>query len=143
MRAAITAAVLMAIGTAAPVGDAAPIPLVYVNCRHQVGAPTYSSYYTARAHPRTCVIWGVPSDLANLYTLRHLRWLGWGHATTPFTGEVRNTHPGMGGPLWSKISGRLSVIRRGCDGVRFYSRMTFPGSAASPVRLSDACRPAA
>jgi hypothetical protein len=66
-----------------------------------------------------------------------------GHSATTFTGQVRNTHPGMGDPLWATVSGRLSGIRRGCEGILFYTRMTFPGSDVSPVRLSSACRPPA
>lgn len=49
----------------------------------------------------------------------------------------------MGGPLWTSISGRLSGIQHGCEGIFFYTRMTFPGSGASPVGLSSSCRPPA
>lgn len=112
---------------------------VYVNCWHQAPGPTFSGYFVARAYPRTCTIWGSPEDLANENVLRHLQWRSWGGATTTLTGQMRNTHPGMGGPLWTAVTARLSRIRRGCDGDLFYTRMTFPHSDAAPERLSDAC----
>ena len=143
MRATFLFCLVLLAGMSAFISRAAASTSVYVNCWHSVGAPTFLAFYTARAQPHACVIWGVPTDLADLYALRRLRWVGWGTATTTFTGQVRNTHPGMGGPLWSSISGRLSGIRRGCKGTFFYTRMTFPGSDAAPVRLSSACRPLA
>lgn len=143
MRTGLLFCVVLVAGMSAPVSQATAPRSVYVNCWHTGGAPTHSTFYTARAQPRSCVIWGMPTDLANLYTLRHLRWVDWGTVATTFTGQVRNTHPGMGGPLWSTVSGRLSGIHRGCEGISFYSRMTFPGSDIAPVRLSSACRPAA
>jgi hypothetical protein len=129
-------------GSETAVGKTPPARTVYLNCWHQVGPPTYSAYYEALEHPRACVIWGLPSDLADLYGLRGLRWTHWGSATTRLTGQVRNTHPGMGGAPWSPISATLSRVRRGCRGVAFYTRITFPESDVLAVRLSAACRPA-
>lgn len=115
---------------------------VYVNCWHQAPGPTFSGYFVARAHPGACTIWGSPEDLANENVLRHLQWRSWGQPRTTLTGQVRNTHPGMGGPLWTAVTARLSRIRRGCDGDHFYTRITFSHSSAAPERLSDSCEPA-
>ena len=114
---------------------------VYVNCWHGAPGPTFSGYFVARTHPRTCTIWGSPEDLANENVLRRLRWRSWGRTTTTFQGQVRNTQPGMGGSLWGGVTARLSRIRRGCDGDRFYTRVTFPDSEAAAERLSDSCEP--
>ena len=138
------ASVFTIIGLAAgalPVEASASTVPVYVNCWHQAPGPTFSGYFVARLHPGRCTLWGSPEDLADLYVLRELRWRRWGRALVPFRGEVRNTHPGMGGPRWSSTTARLSRIRRGCDGDRFYTRMTFPERSVAPVRLSDACEP--
>lgn len=118
-----------------------PSGTVYVNCWHRASGPTFSDYLVARAHPRTCTIWGSPEDLANENALRRLRWLSWGQTTTTLRGQVRNSQPGMGGPLWGSVTARLSRIRRGCDGDRFYTRITFPDSKAAPELLSDSCDP--
>lgn len=132
----------LAFGSEAAGGEGSAAATVYLNCWHRVGPPTYSAYYMAAAHPRVCTFWGVPSDLANLYSLRHLRWAHWGAATTRLTGQVRNTHPGMGGAPWSPISATLSRVRRGCRGVEFYTRMAFAATGVLALRLSAACRPA-
>jgi hypothetical protein len=48
---------------------------------------------------------------------------------------------GYGRPLWSDVTARVSRIRRGCDGDRFYTRITFPHLKAAPEMLSDSCEP--
>ncbi len=60
---------------------------MYVNCWHQAPGPAFSGYFVARAHPRTCTIWGSPEDLANENVLRLLRWRSWGRATTTLQGQ--------------------------------------------------------
>jgi hypothetical protein len=114
---------------------------VYVNCWHRAPGPTFSGYFVATAHPRTCTIWGSPEDLAHQNVLRRLRWHRWGQAATSMAGQVRNTHPGMGGPFWTAVTARLSRVRRGCDDYLFYTRIAFPGSDASAERLSASCEP--
>lgn len=138
----ISAATSIALATTALPADAiAPASPVYVNCWHQAPGPTFSGYFVARAHPGRCTLWGSPEDLADLYVLRRLRWRNWGRARVLLQGQVRNTQPGMGGPLWGPMTARLSRIRYGCDGYRFYTRMTFPDRSVATVRLSDACEP--
>lgn len=140
--ASVSTATSIGVATMAVPADAiAPARPVYVNCWHQAPGPTLSGYFVARAHAGRCTLWGSPEDLADLYVLRHLRWRDWGRAVALLQGQVRNTHPEMGGPLWSPMTARLSRIRRGCDGYGFYTRMTFPGRSAATVRLSDACEP--
>ena len=135
----VLAGVPAAVGAEPAFGD--PGGMVYVNCWHQAPGPTFSGYFVARARPHNCTIWGSPEDLANENALRDLRWLSWGQTKTTLTGQVRNTQPGMGGPLWGDVMARLSRIRRGCDGDRFYTRITFPHSNAAPETLSDSCEP--
>jgi hypothetical protein len=141
----VLAGILVFAGVPAAAG-AEPAPgdpggMVYVNCWHQAPGPTFSGYFVARARPHNCIIWGSPEDLANENALRDLRWLSWGRTRTTLTGQVRNTQPGMGGPLWGDVTARLSRIRRGCDGDRFYTPITFPRSKAAPEMLSDSCEP--
>lgn len=112
---------------------------VYVNCWHQAPAPTFSGYFVVRAHPRTCTISGSPVVLANENILRHLQWRSWGCAAATLTGQVRNTQPGMGGPLWTAVVARLSRIRRGCDGARYYTRITFPHSVPPAATRCGRC----
>ena len=144
LRLALAVALMLgmipALVSAPALGEAATAP-VYVNYWHQAPGPTFSGYFVARAHPRTCTIWGTPEDLANENVLRNLRWRSWGRATAMLTGQIRNTHPGMGGPLWTSVTARLSRIRSGCDGDRFYTWLTFPHSQAAPEHLSLSCEP--
>lgn len=136
------AAAIAAVAIGAPVSRRAE-GTVYVNCWHQASGSRFSGYFVARERPRTCTIWGLPEDLANENVLRHLRWRAWGQAVTTLKGQVRNTQPGMGRPLWTAVTAVLSRVRQGCHDDRFYTWITFPGSDATPERLSDSCEPPA
>jgi hypothetical protein len=114
---------------------------VFVNCQHTLRGASLRSVLTARQHPTSCNVWGEPEDLADLFELRQAHWNGWGERTASVSGRVLNTHPGMGGPASSPVNARLYRIRRGCLGLLFYTRVSFPHSNARTLVLSAACKP--
>ena len=131
---------IMALAGCSPPAADAGEP-VFVNCQHTLAGASFRSVFTARQHPTSCNIWGEPEDLANLFELRQAHWSGWGQRTARVSGRVLNTHPGMGGPASSPVNARLYRIRRGCLGLLFYTRVSFPRSNAATLILSAACKP--
>lgn len=121
-------------------GSAASKAGVFVNCQpaqSKVALPAFKP----RQDPTRCDIIGEPEDQANLLQLRQADWSDWGASTTTTSGRALNNHPGMGGPASNPVQVRLSRIRRGCHGNRYYARARVTTHLGSSVlRLTPDCK---
>lgn len=89
--------------------------------------------YAAVVRPRACTVFGPGGGFAGGVNLARLRWSGWGRSTARATGIERGFHL----PLASiPVTVRLTGLRHGCDGRRYYSRLRATSRyGSSTVRL--------
>ncbi len=114
--------------------------MVYVNCYPPSSSIAFPAFY-AQQHPTSCDIQGEPEDEADLLQLTQARWSGWGTTSAKAQGQALNNHPGMGGPTSYPVSVRLSRIRSGCHGRRFYTRARVTTSyGTGTLRLTSTCK---
>jgi hypothetical protein len=114
---------------------------VYINCQNEFGANGFPTQaLVPLQHPRRCVVFGQPESISTLYPLVRARWKGWGKATATVTATWDNPSPREGPP--SPIRAKAFRIRRGCDGRRFYTRVSVPGFRHTTIvlQLSAACK---
>jgi virginiamycin B lyase len=113
---------------------------VYINCqnRREVNGSLTQTLIPLQ-HPRTCVIYGQPESISTLYPLVRAHWKGWGNATATVNAIWDNPSPREGPP--SPIRAKAFRIRSGCDGRRFYTRVSVPGFRHTTIvlDLSAAC----
>lgn len=114
---------------------------VYINCqnRREVSGSLTQTLIPLQ-HPRTCVVYGQPESISTLYPLVRAHWKGWGKATATVNAIWDNPSPREGPP--SPIRAKAYRIRRGCDGRRFYTRVSVPGFRHTTIvlHLSAACK---
>jgi hypothetical protein len=91
----------------------------------------------AVAHPALCDLLIPPPDSADLLQLRDARWMSWGASTTTAKGRGLNNNPGMGGAASFAVTVKLSKVGTGCNGRRYYTRITVNGHTK---KLIDACK---
>jgi hypothetical protein len=133
------AAVALALGALSSASEAAR-PGVFVNCQPTQSKVAFPAF-KPRRDPTRCDIIGEPEDEANLLQLRQADWSDWGAATTATSGRALNNHPGMGGPASNPVQVRLSRIRRGCHGNRYYTRARITTHFGTGVlRLTPGCK---
>jgi hypothetical protein len=114
--------------------------MVYVNCYPPSSSIAFPAFH-AQQHPTSCDIQGEPEDEADLLQLTQARWSGWGTAAAEAQGQALNNQPGMGGPASYPVTVRLSRIRSGCHGRRFYTRARVTTSyGTGTLRLTPTCK---
>ncbi len=121
--AALLAAALMAVGCVHE-ASAAPAPdTPRVGC-----GPAGPRGIIARVRPGDCVMYSLGTGDAGYWSIRGIRWEGWGRRIAPGDGASVGRNPETGQVIRRPVRVLLRALRRGCDGRRWYSRARVTGA---------------
>lgn len=93
----------------------------------------------ARVRPGDCVLYSLGTGDAGYWSVRGLRWAGWGGRIAPAAGTSVGRNPETGAVIRRPVRVRLRGLRRGCDGRRWYSRARVTGGFGGVTLVLATC----
>jgi hypothetical protein len=93
----------------------------------------------ARARPGVCTILGLGFGDAGYWSLRDLRWHGWGTGRATAHGRHKSRPLDGGGAVSTPVSVSLTRLRRGCDERLWYTRAVIRTPAGAQLLPLPAC----